>query len=66
VWDKSQNPCRFYGLGLLYTLKYISEERIFYCPAQRENGFNYKAYTMPFLSVASQDYYVSYMYNDLI
>lgn len=60
-WDKATKAA--YGLGLLFRAKFITDGRIFYCPSQRDNGFNVDAYTMPFLSDATQDYYTSYMYN---
>ena len=52
-----------YGIGLLYSLGYLHDPRVFYCPSQRDNGFNFGAYTQPFFSVPTQDYYVSYMFN---
>ncbi len=52
-----------YAIGLLYSQSYIRDARVFYCPAQRDNGFNFTAYPQPFLSNANDDYYVSYMFN---
>jgi prepilin-type N-terminal cleavage/methylation domain-containing protein len=63
VWDRTLAPPNPYGLGLLYTLNYLKESKVFFCPAQRDNGFNADSYTMPLMSVTSQDYYSSYMYN---
>jgi prepilin-type N-terminal cleavage/methylation domain-containing protein len=68
VWDRNINIAGTiahppYGLGLLFVQRYITDPRSFYCPSQRDNGFNFTAYTQPFFSVASQDYYVSYMYQ---
>jgi prepilin-type N-terminal cleavage/methylation domain-containing protein len=63
VWDQTQTPVHVYAIGLLYTNNYIRDPHVFYCPAQRDNAFTFSDYTMPFLSVPSQAYDVSYMFN---
>jgi prepilin-type processing-associated H-X9-DG protein len=52
-----------YALGLLYSQGYVRNDKVFYCPSQRDNGFNYDSYPHPFFSAPGQAYDVSYMFN---
>src|SRR5207249_4869765 len=37
TWDNAMTPGQPHGLGLLFSQKYLSDSRIFYCPTQKDN-----------------------------
>ncbi len=65
VWDVTPNPNVPYGLGLLFAGKHLGDGKIFYCPSQRENGFNIDGIPFPFMSDQADNYYTTYMYQPL-
>jgi prepilin-type N-terminal cleavage/methylation domain-containing protein len=65
VWDRTDTARNrpAFGLGLLYARKYVRADAIYFCPSQRDSGFNFDAYRMPLISDTTQDYYSSYLFN---
>ena len=56
-------PWPRYGLGLLWERKYITTEKVFYCPGSRAHPLhNLDSFPQPWLS-ADQNYRTSYSYN---
>lgn len=65
VWDTGPNPNVPYGLGLLFKGKYLGDGKVFFCPSQRDTGFNVEAIPFPFMSDQANSYYTTYMYQPI-
>jgi len=64
VQDINASKIPRYGLGLLYELKYVKTEKVFYCPGGRSHpNHNLDEFPQPWLSSTSINYRTSYSFN---
>src|SRR5687768_10167969 len=62
--DIKVSPPARYGAGLLWERKYITTEKVFYCPGARAHPLhNLDSFPLPWLSDTGQNYRTSYSYN---